>query len=112
MRWRPQSIVSARTRRWRRRLASAAMESRLRSRGITWSIGFWKQDRGPKGSAPHNESDGPRRSMRIVVAEARVPFAPDGAGLHAQSLVAQLRRRGHDVESVALPFRGRKSELL
>src|SRR5207253_4908122 len=50
--------------------------------------------------------------MRIVVAEARVPFARDGAELHAQSLAAQLRMRGHDVERVALPFHGRKSELL
>ena len=50
--------------------------------------------------------------MRVIVAEARVPFARDGAELHAQSLVAQLRLRGHDAESVALPFHGRKSELL
>jgi glycosyltransferase involved in cell wall biosynthesis len=50
--------------------------------------------------------------MRVVVAEARVPFARDGAELHAQSLVAQLRLRGHDAESVALPFHGRKRELL
>ena len=50
--------------------------------------------------------------MRVVVAEARVPFARDGAELHAQSLVTQLRRRGHDAESVALPFHGRKGELL
>ena len=50
--------------------------------------------------------------MRIVVAEARVPFARDGAELHAQSLVTQLRMRGHDAESVALPFHGRKHELL
>ena len=50
--------------------------------------------------------------MRIVVAEARVPFVRDGAELHAQSLVAQLRRRGHDAESVTLPFNGRKDELL
>ena len=49
---------------------------------------------------------------RVVVAEARVPFARDGAELHAQSLVAELRRRGHDAESVALPFRPPKSELL
>jgi glycosyltransferase involved in cell wall biosynthesis len=47
-----------------------------------------------------------------VVAEARVPFVRDGAELHAQSLVAQLRLRGHDAESVALPFNGRKDELL
>ena len=50
--------------------------------------------------------------MRIVVAEARVPFVRDGAELHAQSLVTQLRRRGHEAESVALPFHGRKHELL
>jgi glycosyltransferase involved in cell wall biosynthesis len=48
----------------------------------------------------------------VVVAEARVPFACDGAGLHAQALVAELRKRGHDAESVALPFRAQKSELL
>jgi glycosyltransferase involved in cell wall biosynthesis len=50
--------------------------------------------------------------MRIVVAEACVPFVRDGAELHAQSLVTQLRRRGHDAESVTLPFNGRKDELL
>jgi glycosyltransferase involved in cell wall biosynthesis len=50
--------------------------------------------------------------MRIVVAEARVPFVRDGAELHARALVTQLRRRGHDAESVALPFCGRKSALL
>lgn len=50
--------------------------------------------------------------MRIVVAEARVPFARDGAELHAQSLVAQLRLRGHDAESVALPFNPRRDKLL
>lgn len=50
--------------------------------------------------------------MRIVVAEARVPFVRDGAELHAQSLVTQLRRRGHEAESVALPFDGRKQEVL
>ena len=49
---------------------------------------------------------------RILVAEARVPFARDGAELHALALVAELRRRGHDAESVALPFRAHKSELL
>jgi len=50
--------------------------------------------------------------MRIVVAEARIPFARDGAELHARSLVEQLRLRGHDAESVALPFDGQKSRLL
>jgi glycosyltransferase involved in cell wall biosynthesis len=50
--------------------------------------------------------------MRIVVAEARVPFVRDGAELHVQSLVTELRRRGHDAETVTLPFNGRKDELL
>ena len=50
--------------------------------------------------------------MRILVAEARVPFARDGAQLHAQSLINELRRRGHDAESVALPFRSNKAGLL
>jgi len=50
--------------------------------------------------------------VRILVAEARVPFARDGAELHAESLVRELRRRGHAVESVALPFRVNKSALL
>ena len=54
----------------------------------------------------------PGARRRIVVAEARVPFARDGAELHAQSLLTQLRLRGHDAESVALPFHGRKHELL
>ena len=47
-----------------------------------------------------------------MVAEARVPFVRDGAELHAESLVAQLRLRGHDAESVMLPFNARKNELL
>jgi glycosyltransferase involved in cell wall biosynthesis len=50
--------------------------------------------------------------MRIVVAEARMPFVRDGAELHVQSLVTQLRLRGHDAETVTLPFNGRKEELL
>jgi glycosyltransferase involved in cell wall biosynthesis len=50
--------------------------------------------------------------VRIVVAEARVPWVQDGAGLHAEALVAQLRRRGHDVETVALPFSADKASLL
>ena len=54
----------------------------------------------------------PGARPRVVVAEARVPFSRDGAQLHAQSLVDQLRRRGYDAESVALPFRGRKHQLL
>src|SRR5215217_6462193 len=97
-------------------------------------------ERGPTASAPRNDqpravlTNGPQRAdspggsqavhqvlagdcgadaeMRIVVAEARVPFVRDGAELHAQSLVTQLRLRGHDAETVALPFIGRKDMLL
>jgi glycosyltransferase involved in cell wall biosynthesis len=51
--------------------------------------------------------------VRIVVAEAQVPFVQGGAELHVRSLVEQLQRRGHEVEKVALPFRPQpKSELL
>jgi glycosyltransferase involved in cell wall biosynthesis len=50
--------------------------------------------------------------VRIVVAEARVPGVRDGAQLHAQALAGELRQRGHDVETIALPFRGDKHALL
>lgn len=50
--------------------------------------------------------------MRIVVAEARVPGVRDGAELHALALVDALRQRGHEVETVALPFRAEKETLL
>jgi glycosyltransferase involved in cell wall biosynthesis len=50
---------------------------------------------------------------RIVVAEAQVPFVQGGAELHVRALVDQLRRRGYEVEKVAVPFRPQpKSELL
>ena len=51
--------------------------------------------------------------QRIVVADAQVPFVEGGAELHVKSLVAQLRRRGFDVDKVAIPFRAQvKSEVL
>ena len=50
--------------------------------------------------------------MRIVVAEARVPYVVDGAVLHARALIDQLRRRGHDVELVSLPLHPAKDHLL
>jgi glycosyltransferase involved in cell wall biosynthesis len=51
--------------------------------------------------------------QRIVVAEAQVPFVEGGAELHVRALVDQLRRRGHEVEKVAVPFRPQpRSELL
>jgi hypothetical protein len=50
---------------------------------------------------------------RIVVAETQVPFVQGGAELHVRALVEQLKHRGHDVETVAIPFRPQpKSELL
>jgi glycosyltransferase involved in cell wall biosynthesis len=49
---------------------------------------------------------------RIVVAEARVPFVRDGAQLHSQALCEQLRARGYDAETVALPFEPEKSAVL
>ena len=50
---------------------------------------------------------------RIIVAETQVPFVQGGAELHVRALVDELRRRGYDVEKVAVPFRGQpKSELL
>ena len=52
-------------------------------------------------------------TKRIVVAETQVPFVQGGAELHVSALIAQLRRRGHAVEKVAIPFRSQpKSELL
>src|SRR6201989_2725023 len=50
---------------------------------------------------------------RIVVAEAQVPFVRGGAELHVEALIEQLKRRGYDVEKVAIPFRSQpRSELL
>lgn len=47
------------------------------------------------------------------MADTQVPFVEGGAELHVGSLVDQLRRRGHEVEKVAVPFRAHpKSELL
>jgi glycosyltransferase involved in cell wall biosynthesis len=51
--------------------------------------------------------------MRIVVADAHVPFVHGGAELHVRALVDVLRHRGHDADIVALPFRAQpKEELL
>lgn len=42
-----------------------------------------------------------------------MPFVQGGAELHVRALIEQLRRRGHEVEKVAIPFRSQpKSELL
>ena len=48
--------------------------------------------------------------MRIVVAEPQAPGA--GAEPRVAALVAGLRHRGHDVETVALPFRGDPASIL
>jgi glycosyltransferase involved in cell wall biosynthesis len=51
--------------------------------------------------------------MRIIVADAHVPFVTGGAELHVRALVDVLRQRGHDVDLVTLPFRPQpKDELL
>jgi len=61
---------------------------------------------GPPDSGPH-------AIRRIVVADAQVPFVQGGAELHVAALIEQLRRRGYEVEKVALPFKSQpKSELL
>jgi glycosyltransferase involved in cell wall biosynthesis len=51
--------------------------------------------------------------MRILVADAQVPFVYGGAELHVAALIDVLRRHGHETDRVALPFRGQpKDELL
>jgi glycosyltransferase involved in cell wall biosynthesis len=49
---------------------------------------------------------------RILVAEARTPFARDGAELHSRAICDELQRRGYAVESVSLPFQPEKSQVL
>ena len=49
--------------------------------------------------------------MRIVVADARAPWTHDDAAAHMEQLVLQLRRSGHDVETVVLPANGRPEAL-
>lgn len=43
--------------------------------------------------------------MRIAVCNAHTPFAQGGAEILADSLVANLRQRGHEAELVRIPFR-------
>jgi glycosyltransferase involved in cell wall biosynthesis len=50
---------------------------------------------------------------RIIIADAHVPFVTGGAELHVRRLCEVLRRHGHDVDVVQLPFRSQpKDELL
>jgi glycosyltransferase involved in cell wall biosynthesis len=43
--------------------------------------------------------------MRIAVCRPQVPFVYGGAEVVADELVAQLGRRGHDAETVSIPFK-------
>ncbi len=43
--------------------------------------------------------------MRIAVCLPQVPFAHGGAEVLAESLVVELRRRGHTVDLVTVPFK-------
>ena len=51
-------------------------------------------------------------SLRIIVADAQPLFAPPDSGRVAQSLVDAMRRQGHDVDSVVLPYHPAKDRLL
>jgi glycosyltransferase involved in cell wall biosynthesis len=43
--------------------------------------------------------------MRIAVCAPQVPFERGGTEILAESLVGELRRRGHEVEDVKIPFK-------
>ena len=43
--------------------------------------------------------------MRIAVCRPQVPFVYGGAELMADTLVAELRARGHEAETVSIPFK-------
>ncbi len=43
--------------------------------------------------------------MRLLIATTQVPFVHGGAEIHAQNLQAALRAAGHEVETVAVPFK-------
>lgn len=43
--------------------------------------------------------------MRIAVCRPQVPFAYGGAEIFTDTLVAQLRERGHEAEIVSIPFK-------
>src|SRR5204862_2116770 len=45
------------------------------------------------------------REMRILVCRPQVPFVRGGAEVVADELVDELRTRGHEAETVALPFK-------
>ena len=43
--------------------------------------------------------------MRIAVVRPQVPFAHGGAEIYADALVTELRVRGHETDSVTVPFK-------
>ena len=43
--------------------------------------------------------------MRIAVVRPQVPFARGGAEIFSDALVEQLQRRGHEADSVTVPFK-------
>jgi glycosyltransferase involved in cell wall biosynthesis len=43
--------------------------------------------------------------MRIAIATVQAPFLRGGAEMHAEALLAELRRRGHHAEIVTIPFK-------
>ena len=43
--------------------------------------------------------------MRIAVCRPQVPFAYGGAEIFTDTLVEQLRARGHEAEIVSVPFK-------
>jgi glycosyltransferase involved in cell wall biosynthesis len=49
--------------------------------------------------------------MRVIVASAVAPFVPGGATLLHEWLTAELRARGHEVESISLPFLSVPTEM-
>src|SRR5579862_3846303 len=56
----------------------------------------------PGGQPGTLESSG---TMRIAVCRPQVPFVYGGAELAADELVAELRARGHEAETVTVPFK-------
>jgi glycosyltransferase involved in cell wall biosynthesis len=44
------------------------------------------------------------RSYRVIVAAPQVPFLRGGAELHAELTVAAMRRAGHEVDLVTMPY--------
>ncbi len=43
--------------------------------------------------------------MRVLVVTTQVPFVRGGAEIHADNLVSELQRAGHETNLVAIPFR-------